>query len=140
MGPSFGTAADMPAVPVVQAECMAFDPEAAREPSRAVCSFSRKSKPFTVAIALLAVQLVQRAQGCSSAGPPYWPPKLCYVICYVYIEEVCLVRIIDEVARACRGSVAEGCGEYIEYRRGRRLEPPEAERWWAGLGPYIRSY
>ena len=46
MGPSFGTAADRPAVPVVQAECMAFDPEAAREPSRAVCSFSRKSKPL----------------------------------------------------------------------------------------------
>ena len=45
MGFSFGTGTDPVAVPVAHAGRVACNAEAWREPSRAVCSFFRKSKP-----------------------------------------------------------------------------------------------
>ena len=46
MGPSIGTGTGPRAVPAAQAHLVACDAEARREPSRRLCSFSRKSKDF----------------------------------------------------------------------------------------------
>ena len=46
-GPSTGSGTDLAALPVATVARVLCDAEAWREPSRAVCSFSRKSKPET---------------------------------------------------------------------------------------------
>ena len=57
-GSSTGTGTYLVAVPVAIAGCVPCDDAAQREPSRSVCSISRKSKRFTVGIVYLPVQRV----------------------------------------------------------------------------------